>query len=569
MPGAPASRARPDGRRSTSRGGIPACGAVRRRRERRAGRDARNPRTGTPARARPGTTTARERAREAALRGVSRRVNRRVNRPRVRYARAPSQSYPSGPGDSPSRPPTAAVTWTASPVRALWPSATTTPSSWRRSARFSTSGAPCTSWTSPPRSRTPSSPSCAHPAAGTRRPRAGAVLRPDRRGPGRHRRRAGPRRHRTDPGGHPCRRPRAGSRRRARSGAARRVPPGAGPERGPEGSPAPDALVRCVRDPRGRTGRPAHRRRDRDGCRPDRCLPGRSSTAGHADVLVLAKAIGGSLPLAVVVHQDDLGDPDRHSRTRGRRLPRQPTRPGRGRRHPRPRPRTPPRRTRRRAGRPDTGPTARPRRGVRVAWAGCAGGPDGRTPPPPPPPELVAPDGPARQPRPDARRTVSPRRPSRFHPAGPAAELAAAVRRECLRQRADRGRHGAARQRRTAAAAAHRHQGADVGRPGPTRRRRTGRGPPPPRRLRPDYPGSAPRDETHPQDTARQENPRCTPTPPRPTPASGVTAARSACAPGTEPSRAAVRAARPAPRGRSPGPPRSLRRRPGARARRT
>ncbi|MEU1869067.1 aminotransferase class III-fold pyridoxal phosphate-dependent enzyme [Streptomyces sp. NPDC019793] len=29
------------------------------------------------------------------------------------------------------------------------------------------------------------------------------------------------------------------------------------------------------------------------------------------DVLVLAKAIGGSLPLAVVVHRDDLGDPDR------------------------------------------------------------------------------------------------------------------------------------------------------------------------------------------------------------------------------------------------------------------
>ncbi|CAM5244064.1 aminotransferase class III-fold pyridoxal phosphate-dependent enzyme [Streptomyces violaceorubidus] len=30
------------------------------------------------------------------------------------------------------------------------------------------------------------------------------------------------------------------------------------------------------------------------------------------DVLILAKAIGGSLPLAVVVHRDDLGGPDRH-----------------------------------------------------------------------------------------------------------------------------------------------------------------------------------------------------------------------------------------------------------------
>lgn len=30
------------------------------------------------------------------------------------------------------------------------------------------------------------------------------------------------------------------------------------------------------------------------------------------DVLVLAKAIGGSLPLAAVVHRDDLGDPNRH-----------------------------------------------------------------------------------------------------------------------------------------------------------------------------------------------------------------------------------------------------------------
>ncbi len=77
--------------------------------------------------------------------------------------------------------------------------------------------------------------------------------------------------------------------------------------------PAPDALVRCVRaraDGRavplivdetetgvGRTG--AYWAFEHSGVTPD--------------VLVLAKAIGGSLPLAVVVHRDDLGDPDRHA----------------------------------------------------------------------------------------------------------------------------------------------------------------------------------------------------------------------------------------------------------------
>ncbi|MGW0012227.1 aminotransferase class III-fold pyridoxal phosphate-dependent enzyme [Streptomyces tendae] len=76
--------------------------------------------------------------------------------------------------------------------------------------------------------------------------------------------------------------------------------------------PAPDALVRRLGDRAdgqavplvvdetdsgvGRTG--AYWAFEHSGVTPD--------------VLVLAKAIGGSLPLAAVVHRDDLGDPNRH-----------------------------------------------------------------------------------------------------------------------------------------------------------------------------------------------------------------------------------------------------------------
>ena len=61
--------------------------------------------------------------------------------------------------------------------------------------------------------------------------------------------------------------------------------------------------------------------------------------------MVLSKAIGGSLPLAVIVYRDDL-DVWRARRPR-RHLPRQPARHGRGHGHPRLRPRERPRRTRR------------------------------------------------------------------------------------------------------------------------------------------------------------------------------------------------------------------------------
>ncbi|MBQ0887258.1 aminotransferase class III-fold pyridoxal phosphate-dependent enzyme [Streptomyces sp. RM72] len=191
--------------------------------------------------------------------------------------------------------------------------------------------------------------------------------------------------------------------------------------------PAPDALVRCVRaraDGRavplivdetetgvGRTG--AYWAFEHSGVTPD--------------VLVLAKAIGGSLPLAVVVHRDDLGDPDRHKGPavgafRGNQLALA-------------------------AGAATLAHVREHRLAEHAAALGgrmlarlrdlaaefaCVGEVRGRglmagL-------ELVAPDGAPDGPAPDARRGFAHGvRPGSTR-SGPAAELAAAVRRECLRR---------------------------------------------------------------------------------------------------------------------------------------
>lgn len=107
--------------------------------------------------------------------------------PRRAPMRAPCRSCPYGHAGSPSRAPTAAVTWTACPARGPSRSATTTRWCSRPSARCSTRVRRCTSSTWPPRSRTRSPPSCSArcrpdwptgPASSSAVPRAPTPSRP-------------------------------------------------------------------------------------------------------------------------------------------------------------------------------------------------------------------------------------------------------------------------------------------------------------------------------------------------------------------------------------------------------
>ncbi|MGC0385517.1 diaminobutyrate-2-oxoglutarate transaminase [Streptomyces sp. SAI-129] len=74
---------------------------------------------------------------------------------------------------------------------------------------------------------------------------------------------------------------------------------------------APDALVRRVRARAGGRAVPLIVDETETGVGRTGAYWAFEHSGVTPDVLVLAKAIGGSLPLAVVVHRDDLGDPDR------------------------------------------------------------------------------------------------------------------------------------------------------------------------------------------------------------------------------------------------------------------